>query len=314
MLAAMTATALASVPDVCDVELVDGREASPSAPPDLLLEVPHGATRTEHFRAVASRLRGPMPEGLADFFHVNTDVGAPEVARRIAQRVVEARPARRAVVVRCRVPRTFVDCNRVIDPAAAARPSKPGEMTPGLMPWVTHEEDRRLLLGRYAAYRTLVEAAVEATCGRGGTAVFAHSYAPREVDVAVDEHVVTSLREAYRPENIVRFPLRPEVDLIARDPEGRWLVDEDLVARTKDGLARAGLHCAVHGAYPLHPSSMAWLHASRHRGRTICFEVRRDLVARAFTPFAEMEIDPAKADRVAAPLADALLAWWDART
>jgi hypothetical protein len=36
--------------------------------------------------------------------------------------------------------------------------------------------------------------------------------------------------------------------------------------------------------------------------------MRRDLLVREFTPFAEMEIDPAKADRLAAVLANALTA------
>jgi predicted N-formylglutamate amidohydrolase len=298
---------LASVPDVCEVETLEGSRAREDGAVDLLVEVPHGATRTVDFTAVASRLRGTLPTGLVDFFHVNTDVGAPEVARAIARRVVGARPSWRVRLVRCRIPRTFVDCNRVIDPAAAARPSAKGEMTPGLMPWITHPADRDLLLERYAAYRRVVEAAVEATCGRGGTAVFAHSYAPREVDVAVDADVVRHLHEAYRPGTIERHPLRPEVDLIARDPEGRFLVDEALVERVRAHLRRAGFACAVNGAYPLHPSTMAWMHASRFPGRTLCFEVRRDLLAREFTPFAAMEIDPAKADRVAAPLVEALL-------
>ena len=303
---------IASLPDVCEVEAIDGSEAKPDRPPDLLLEVAHGATRAAHFDATASRLVGTMPPDLRDFFFVNTDVGAPEIARRIAARVVAADPGRRALLVRCLIPRTFVDCNRTIDAAQRARASAPGEMTPGLMPWITREEDRRFLLERHAAYAAVVDRAVARVCGSGGTALFVHTYAPREVDVAVDERIVERLREAWGPQRIETFRLRPEADLIAREPGGRLLVDEDLVERTRAALAGSGVTSTVNGTYPLHPSTMAWLHASRHPGRTLCFEVRRDLVVRAFTPFAEMDADPAKADAIAAPFADALVAWWRA--
>ena len=46
--------------------------------------------------------------------------------------------------------------------------------------------------------------------------------------------------------------------------------------------------------------------AARFPGRTLCFEVRRDLLVRRFTPFAEMATDPDAVDRMAAPIASAL--------
>ena len=41
----------------------------------------------------------------------------------------------------------------------------------------------------------------------------------------------------------------------------------------------------------------------------LCLEIRRDLLVRAWTWNGENEIDPAAADRFAAPLAEAISAW-----
>src|SRR5215471_8661595 len=109
-----------SIPGIVDVVLVRGAQAQP-APldlvPDLVIEVPHGATATADFTALAAQLTSPLPDDLVAFFHVNTDAGAPELALAIAQRFVADEPARTASVLRCRIPRTFIDCNRRIDAA-----------------------------------------------------------------------------------------------------------------------------------------------------------------------------------------------------
>jgi hypothetical protein len=130
-----------------------------------------------------------------------------------------------------------------------------------------------------------------------------HTYAPRSVDVPVDERIVERLREAYLPENVGRWPLRPEVDLITRDPEGRRLAADALVEAVAAAFRAAGLAVAEAASYALHPATLAASFAARFPGRTLCLEVRRDLLVGAFTPFEEMAIDPAKADRVAAALA-----------
>lgn len=299
-------TTLAPVPDVADVTLARGPEARADAAPDLLLEVPHGATRAAHFDALRSALRGAYAADLRDFFFVNTDVGAPELAHRIAARFVAAHPTRTAAVVVCRVPRTFVDCNRVLPPAAEAAPHAPGAMTPGLMPWVVDPDDRRLLRARHAAYVDLVARAVEATLPHGGRALMVHTYAPRTVDVAVDADVVRSLHAAYAPDVVGRWPLRAEVDLITRTPDGVRLADEALVAAAHRALAAEGVEAAEERAYALHPSTVAADVAGRHPGRTLCFEVRRDLLVPAFTPFAEMVPSPDLVERFARPFARAL--------
>jgi len=291
---------------VVDVEFVRGAAASPSAPPDLVLEVPHGATRSRHFTDLRAALRGDYAADLHDFFCVNTDVGAPELARAIATAVVRHEPRRTAVVVRCLLPRTFVDCNRRIDRQTVAAGSRAGEMTPGLPPWVRDAADRDTLLDRYFVYREVATAAFAAACGNGGRGLCVHTYAPRSVDVPVDENIVASLRDAYRPERVGTWQLRPAVDLITHDPEGRELADAALANAAARELAAAGFDVARNGAYSLHPITLAHEFATRYPNATLCFEVRRDLLVPEFTPFVEMIPDGALVARAAAPFAAAL--------
>ncbi|MCA8949230.1 MAG: hypothetical protein KDE27_06995, partial [Planctomycetes bacterium] len=128
--------AIRSIDGVCDVALVRGAAAVPDARPAVVLEVPHGATRGEDFRALRARLRGDVPNDLIEFFFVNTDIGAPELAFAIAERLVAAAPSCSALVLRSRLPRTLVDCNRSLDRASVPSGSGAGELTPGLPPWI----------------------------------------------------------------------------------------------------------------------------------------------------------------------------------
>jgi hypothetical protein len=288
-----------SIAGVADVAVTPGAGGEP----EFLIEIPHGATRAAHFTALRDRLRGPFAEDLREFFFVNTDVGAPEVGARLAERLAGA--GRRVVVIRCLLPRTFVDCNRVIA-EPKARASAAGEMTPGLASYVTDAGDLKLLYERYAAYRALVTRAYEAVCGAGGFALMLHSYAPRSIDVPVDDRIVERLREAYRAEVYSRWPLRAEVDLITRDADGRRLAGDGVVEAMRAACARAGLGCVEGEAYALHPVTLGYAFAARWPGRTLCVEMRRDLLVQEFTPFAEMDVDLDKADRFAAALADGL--------
>jgi len=142
-----------SIPDVLDATIVHG--ASGGDAPDLVIEIPHGATRTEDFTRLAARLASPLPDNLVDFFHVNTDAGAPELALAIAERLVVADPARSVCLLRCRIPRTFIDCNRRMD--ASPDEFRAGKVTPGLMPWIVAPEDRTLLRGLYDRYVAAVD-------------------------------------------------------------------------------------------------------------------------------------------------------------
>lgn len=302
---------LQSIPDVAEVTLHRGDAAAADAPPDLLLEVAHGATRAQHFDSLRGSLRGDYPDDLREFFFVNTDVGAPELATALAEFVTAADPNRSAITVRCLVPRTFVDCNRIIDPGSQGRGSKAGEVTPGLHAWVKDPRDRDLLLSRYAAYRALVAAAVEQVCGNGGKALFVHSYAPRSIDVPVDERIVEHLRAEYQPEALAKWPLRAELDLITEDPDGKPLASPQLQQLVATASRRHGLQVEHNAAYALHPVTLAHAFASRFPRSTLCFEVRRDLLVAEFTPFAEMAADAAKVARVAAALAAGVTAALD---
>jgi hypothetical protein len=271
----------------------------------LLIEVPHGATRTAEYRALEARLKSPLPDNLVDFFHVNTDAGAPELAVAVAQRFVADRPGSRAVVLRCLIPRTFIDCNRRLD--ASPEAFRAGKVTPGLMPWITHEDDREALMALHARYVAAVEAEA-AALGDTGALLLLHTYAPRSVDVSVDADIVPNLRRAYLPEVVETWPLRPEVDVIHRDLEGASHAPVVALDALRLGLAAVDVHVADGATYPLHPSTLAWDHVQRRPGRALCVEVRRDLVASPFSPFEEMTIDPLRVARFAGPLAGACAA------
>jgi predicted N-formylglutamate amidohydrolase len=286
-----------SIPGVVEVTRVgDG-------PAQLLLEVPHGATLRTHFDQLRAQLKGPFPDDLVDFFFVNTDVGAPEVALACAKSFGSA------VVLRCSIPRTFIDTNRVIDATTKPSASTATGMTPGVVRYVTDGDDLALLFARYSAYRACVERALTEVCGAGGTALMVHSYAPRSVDVPVDEKIVERLRAAYAPDVEPTWPLRPDVDLITRTPDGELFADEALIAAAKDELSRRGLRVAENETYPLHPSSLAHVFAQTWPKQTLCLELRRDLLVDRFTPFQEMRGDQAKCDALGACLARAIQRW-----
>lgn len=296
------------LPEVLRVTRYHGADApADDTPPDLVIEVPHGATRTTDFTDLAARLQSPLPVNLVDFFHVNTDAGAPELADALAARFVAVHPTRSAVVLRCGIPRTFIDCNRRIDADPAA--FKEGKVTPGLMPWIVHPDDRALLFARYQAYVDAVRAEV-ARAMPAGALVMLHTYAPRSVDVEVDADIVTNLRRAYEPAVEPTWPLRPPVDVIGRALDGTSYAPAAVVARLRASLDAQGVALADGETYPLHPSTLAWDHALAWPGRTLCVEVRRDLVAEPFEPFAQMRIGAEKTGRLADALCDAVSAWW----
>jgi predicted N-formylglutamate amidohydrolase len=297
----------ASIPGILDVTVVRGAHAAPGAAPHLVIEVPHGATATADFTAAAAPLTSALPDDLVAFFHVNTDAGAPELALALAHRIADDEPARTVVVLRCRIPRTFIDCNRRIDAVPGTLAA--GKMTPGLMPWITTAEDRARLVAAHERYVACVHQATAELAGDGGVLLL-HSYAPRTVDVEVDRDIVASLRRAYQPDRVAGWPLRPEVDVIGRAPDGTDHAPAAVVAALRDELAALGIAVADSATYPLHPDTLAWDHVRARPGRALCIEIRRDLLADPFEPFAEMTISAAKVDRLAAPLSRAIARWW----
>ncbi len=315
---------LDSLADVYDVEVVAAPRASTAAPPDLLIEVPHGATRGRHFAATRRRLIGPFPEDLEQFFHVNTDVGSIECARHVARMVT--RPDRyaelaellddsgeadrgglaRVLILRGLVARTFIDCNRVIagGPSSQLR----GGLTPGLPAYVSRAEDVRTLEAMHRDYQAAAARAYAIVCGAGGTGLILHTYAPRSVEIdGVDGEIVAALRRAYEPANWDRWERRPAVDLISETVDGRRLAPEGLVRGLRERYARIGVAAAENATYRLHESTLGYVHSSTYPGRVVCLEINRELLADPFTPFVEMSISDRKARRMAAPIAAALL-------
>ncbi len=280
-----------TIPGVATVERL-----ARSGPP-LLIEIPHGATRTAQFDALRRQVKGPLPADLVDFFHVNTDAGAPEIGRAIAEAI-----DRTVVLLVSEIPRTFVDCNRVLD--ADRQAYAEGKVTPGMGPWITDPDDDRLLRDLHARYTRLVDDAMTETMAAGGTALLLHTYGPRTVDVEVELDIGSRMRAAYAdPE---QWPLRPPIDVIARTTEGELLADPRVVDAIVAAGRSIGHDVAISGTYPIHPTSHAWRHSHAWPGRVVCVEVRRDLVADPFEPFAEMRIDPAAAQRIGRALARAL--------
>jgi len=299
--------ALLSVDGIADIAVVRGTEAKPDAPIDLLIEIPHGATQTEDYTTLAAQLTSPLPDGLVDFFHVNTDAGAPQLASATARLLVAAAPARSVAIVCSRIPRTFIDCNRRVDADPAE--FKAGKVTPGLMPWITSPEDRELLRTLYDRYVALVRDATT-ELAPDGAMLLLHTYAPRDVGVEVDLEIVKSLRAAYQPAKEPTWPMRPEIDVISKALDGTDHAPAAVVDELRKNMAAASVTVADGATYPLHPSTLAYDHVVARPGRALCLEVRRDLVADPFEPFAQMRISPAKVERLAVPLAAALLRWW----
>lgn len=295
---------LASIPGIVDVEIVRGPAAATDEI-DLVVEIPHGATQTRDYDDLAAKLTSPLPESLVDFFHVNTDAGAPELGLAIARLLVEADPRRSVCILRCRIPRTFIDCNRRID--ASPEDFKAGKVSPGLMPWIATPEDRALLRGLQAGYVEAVGAAV-GRLAPGGALLMLHTYAPRTVDVEVDANIVTNLHAAYQPDKEPTWPLRPELDVIGKTIEGESLAPAAVVEALKAQVAPMAVGDSA--TYPMHPSTQAYHLVMAHPGRALCLEVRRDLLADPFEPFAQMRIAPDKVARLATPIATSLRRFW----
>jgi len=285
-----------SIPGVCDVDLRGPRDR----PPDVLIELPHGATREAHFDALRTKLAGVYPRDLKDFFFVNTDAGAPECAAEIARRLAHGGAS--VLVVRCLIPRTFVDCNRLIDGTASA-----GGMTPGLPEYVGDAQDARALVRLHGSYQKLARQAYELVCAPGGIALTLHTYAPRSVRIdKIDECIVRVLRRAYEPQAYERWERRPQVDLISEDVDGQRLAPPAIVESLKREYAAIGVEVGENATYRLHPDTMGYVRSVAHPGRVLCMEISRELLADPFAPFEEMRIGPRKVEHMVNPIVSAL--------
>lgn len=292
---------IAGIEGVCDVAWFAPRGRAEAA--NLVIEVPHGATRGSDFEGLRGRMIGKLPPDLDQFFYVNTDIGAPEAGEQIAAALASAGFG--VLVLRCLVPRTFIDCNRVV------HSGPPGAMIDGLTPavagYVTEPADHALLEGLHAAYHGLVERAYARVCGRGGLGLQMHSYAPRSIEVSqVDENIVAALREAYEPAVYAKWRQRPAVDIICVATDGTMLADPTLVAALREQYARIGVTATENATYKLHPATMGHRYAAAYPGQVVCVEINRGLLAEPFMAFEASPIAPDKVRFIAAPLITAL--------
>lgn len=293
---------LTTIAGVCEVAWTPPLpDAGPHGEPSLLIEIPHGATRTSDYVGLRLRLAGALPQDLEHFFYVNTDIGAPECAERIAGQLAAA--GHGVLILRCCVPRTFIDCNRVVA-------GVPGAMIDGMTParasYIREPLDAALLEDLHARYHALVDRAYARVCGRGGLALQLHSYAPRSIGVdRVDDDIVAALHAAYEPTLYATWPERPAVDLICAGPEG-LLADPALIADLRARYAAIDVAAEENATYRLHPATMGYQYARRYPARVLCVELNRGLLADPFVPFGESPISPTSVARMSQPIVDAL--------
>lgn len=273
-------------------------------PADLAVEVPHGADQQRHFEELADKLKSDLPNELVRFFFANTDVGAFDYGLQVAERVVAAGPGRRVVVIRCLIPRTLIDTNRRID---AADTLATGGMTPGMAPYINHPDDQQLLSTLHRRYLEVGASHLRPTAEAGGFLLLPHSYGPRTMGIAkVDAQIVDNLRAASQPGVWESWPLRPEVDLLVHDGDGKTHAPMQLVERLVRDFAAVELTAELSSTYTLNSAAQAWQWAAEFADQTLCIEVRRDLLVRRFSLLEPMFADPAKVERVVGPLTVAI--------
>ena len=269
--------------------------------PRLLVEVPHGATHPAEYAAFRTKMRSDLPADLDHFFYVNTDIGAPEGAHWLGEKLADLG----VVVARCRIPRTFIDTNRI--PAPPDGGKLVGGMTPGIPGYVSDARDVAWLTEQHAAYHAIVAPLYAEVCAAGGIALQLHSYAPKSVDIdATDANIVAALHAAYEPLAYKMWPERPQVDVICATPDGTFECNPALVAAVRAAYADISIAAARNGTYHLHPATMGMHYARSYPDRVLCIELRRDMVADPFTPFGVSPISASKVAAMCAPIAKVL--------
>lgn len=295
-----------SIEGVITVHRIEGQLADSESIPLLIIELPHGATRTEHYMNMAKEIKGDLVQDLIHFFYVNTDVASPELAFALAELVVQSFPKHVVLILQSLIPRTLIDCNRILTDDQSLY--KKGKVTPGIPTYIRNSADKKWLIERHQLYQNEVSKGIDYCCGNGGRALFLHTYAPKSVGIEqVDDDIVNQLHWAYSPEVYERWPFRPQVDFITQPPndeilcDTKWHSASDLFLKTANFIPGTG------ESYPLHPVTTAYHHSKKYPGQTLCLEFRRDLLVKDFTPFEEMKACPEKIRRAAIPLRDALI-------
>ena len=268
----------------------------------VLIEVPHGATRRGDYDAVAARMKSRLPSQLEHFFFVNTDVGAPEGALWLGPHLAEA--GLTVVVVRCLIPRTFIDSNRVV--ALSQQGLVVDGLTPAVQGYVTHPDDVAWLVQQHGRYHGLVKGLYDEVCGQQqGLALQLHSFSPRSVGIEkTDEHIVEALHAAYVPEVYATWPERPPVDLISATQDGSFRTAPALMDALQAAYVAAGVPAKQNATYHLHPVTMGYVYAHAHPGQVLCVELNRGLICEPFVPFGVSPIAAGPLEQLVRPIAE----------
>ncbi len=293
-----------SIQNVCELQLLTTPGAE-SARPDLLFEISHGATQRSHYETIRGMLSPDLPDDLIDYFFVNTDVGSTEYARRVAEIVTES-GSHSVLILRCLLPRTFIDTNRII--GADTTEAKGARLTTAMAEYIRDPGDAEKLLAMYQQYHDVAARAYEWICGAGGLAMMPHTYAPRSIQIdSFDEGIGRALRKAYEPEHYEKWAVRPAIDIISECPDGENLSPRSLVRSIRKKYAEIGIEVAENATYQLHPISMAHHYSLKYPGQVLCIEIARDRLADPFSPFEEMHISDKKVSEIANPTAAAFV-------
>ena len=266
--------------------------------PSVFIELPHGATKTEHYHTFAQR----MPEidtSMIQFFYTNTDIGTPELAKEVMSLLEETD----VCILQSYIPRTFVDCNRNLERNLSDY--KAAKVTPGLPSYVP-EHHHQWLKDIHKRYTRKAEELYKKVCGNNGVAIMLHSYAPKSVGIhTVDKDIVEKLRWAYEPEQYTQWPERPEIDIICTTLEGVNIAHPILY---KELRALLGTQYTIGSSqtYPMHHATMAYAHAQKYFEQTLCLEIRRDLLVEKFRPCVELPIQPQRIHHFAQKIAKAI--------
>lgn len=288
-----------SVAGVCNTGVVSGAQADPQAAPDLLIEVPHGATRVLHYESLRGLLKGNYPDDLIKFFYVNTDVGAPETAVVVARGLLARQPELKIRILRSLVPRTFVDCNRMPRDADDGQ----AKVTPRIPHYVTDPVDIDMVNAYHQSYVAQAERAYAEVCGNGGQALILHTCAPRSVDVStIEGNIVEQLAEAWLPKNRPKWSKRPDVDLITTTPNGESLASPDLVEEVRRRYKTIKIDVAENDTYHLHPDTLGLRWSQEYPRRVLCVELNRQRLVRKWMPLEPLEVMPQRVEKMASPL------------
>ena len=104
------------------------------------------------------------------------------------------------------------------------------------------------------------------------------------------------------------------MDFIHQTPNGESLDHTVLRQNMTTHLEAAGLCVAQGDSYQLHPATTAYGWSEKYRSKTVCIEVRRDLLMQQFEPFAEMEVDVEQLASIATAMAYGIMETLQQRT